>query len=170
MPLPEAVAITIMASQKSAPVAVTTISYITSDTATQGLLSIPAVVGQLSQIFIGSLLVNVYAKQIKAWHRAQGAEDEGAEEGRVGGGVGVEVGHGHAQGNGRDAVGRRRDGVLVQLVQRLTKRPAGGGGGGGGSVGGPGPTAMVWARRNGGVCHCCGFNNSAIMSQVVQGS
>lgn len=43
-----------MASQKSAPVAVTVIAYLVKSTQQQGLLALPAVVGQLAQIFIGS--------------------------------------------------------------------------------------------------------------------
>ncbi|KAG2437250.1 hypothetical protein HXX76_005913 [Chlamydomonas incerta] len=53
-PLKEAVAVVIMASQKSAPVAVTVIAYLVKSTQQQGLLALPAVVGQLAQIFIGS--------------------------------------------------------------------------------------------------------------------
>ena len=39
----EAIAVVIVASQKSAPVAVTVISYITGDVSAQGLLAIPAI-------------------------------------------------------------------------------------------------------------------------------
>lgn len=59
----EAIAVVIVSSQKSAPVAVTLISYVTGDTVAQGLLALPAIVGQLTQIFIGSAisaLVNKY--------------------------------------------------------------------------------------------------------------
>ncbi|PNH05789.1 putative sodium/metabolite cotransporter BASS4, chloroplastic [Tetrabaena socialis] len=59
-----AVARAAMASQKSAPVAVTVISYVTSDPAQQGLLAIPAIVGQLSQIFIGAALAKVVAPAV----------------------------------------------------------------------------------------------------------
>ncbi|GIL81634.1 hypothetical protein Vretifemale_10650 [Volvox reticuliferus] len=55
-PLREAIAVVIMSSQKSAPVAVTTITFMTKDAAQQGLLSLPAIVGQLCQIFIGAAL------------------------------------------------------------------------------------------------------------------
>ncbi|PNG89511.1 hypothetical protein TSOC_015367, partial [Tetrabaena socialis] len=55
-PLREAIAVLVMASQKSAPVAVTVIAYLETDPAQQGLLSLPAVVGQLFQIFIGAAL------------------------------------------------------------------------------------------------------------------
>ncbi|GIL70758.1 hypothetical protein Vretimale_3844 [Volvox reticuliferus] len=60
-PLIEHVSVVIMASQKSAPVAVTVISYVTSIPAQQGLLAIPSVVGQLSQIFIGAALAKYIA-------------------------------------------------------------------------------------------------------------
>lgn len=53
LPVKEAIAVLIMGSQKSAPVAVTVISYIPSDTRQRGLLSVPATVGQLTQIFMG---------------------------------------------------------------------------------------------------------------------
>ncbi len=45
-----------MASQKSAPVAVTVIVFMTKDAAQQGLLSLPGIVGQMCQIFIGAAL------------------------------------------------------------------------------------------------------------------
>ena len=53
---PERVAMIIMCAQKSAPVTLTLISFITSSPTEQGLLAVPALVGQLAQIFIGSLL------------------------------------------------------------------------------------------------------------------
>ncbi len=55
----------VMASQKSAPVAVTLISYVTSDPAQQGLLAIPSIVGQLSQIFIGAALAKYLAPRVR---------------------------------------------------------------------------------------------------------
>jgi sodium/bile acid cotransporter 7 len=55
-PRREGIAVLIMGSQKSAPVAITVISYMTPDVAQQGLLVLPCIIGQLSQIFIGSLL------------------------------------------------------------------------------------------------------------------
>jgi hypothetical protein len=44
-----------MAAQKSGPVSVAVIGYITSDVSLQGLLAIPAVLGQLVQVcvFVG---------------------------------------------------------------------------------------------------------------------
>ena len=50
MPPPENIATSIMASQKSGPVAVAVIGYMTNDVAQQGLLAIPAVLGQLVQV------------------------------------------------------------------------------------------------------------------------
>ena len=60
----EAIAVVIVASQKSAPVAVTVISYITGDVSAQGLLAIPAIVGQLTQIFMGSAISTLVAKYV----------------------------------------------------------------------------------------------------------
>ena len=61
----ERVAVVIMSAQKSAPVAVTVITYITRSGTQQGLLAIPALVGQLTQIFIGSALARNLAKQVQ---------------------------------------------------------------------------------------------------------
>lgn len=61
----EAIAVFIMTSQKSAPVAVTVIAYISSDTKLQGLLSVPAIIGQLAQIFMGTVLVRILSKLVK---------------------------------------------------------------------------------------------------------
>jgi sodium/bile acid cotransporter 7 len=57
LPLPEAIATGIMASQKSAPVAVTVITNLQVSAAQQGLLAVPCICGQIFQIFIGSLLL-----------------------------------------------------------------------------------------------------------------
>jgi hypothetical protein len=61
---------------QSAPVAVTVITYIASDTQTQGLLAVPCVVGQLVQIFVGQPLAHYLADRIVRWRRAnpQGAD------------------------------------------------------------------------------------------------
>ena len=64
LPVREAIAVLIMSSQKSAPVAVTVITYITPDISQQGLLAIPCIVGQLAQIFIGSGLAR-YLRTLK---------------------------------------------------------------------------------------------------------
>lgn len=73
LPIKERVSITIMCAQKSAPVAITLISYITSTPATQGLLTIPALIGQLCQIFIGSALIARFCKMIKTEQEGAGA-------------------------------------------------------------------------------------------------
>lgn len=64
-PVKEGIAVLIMASQKSAPIAVTVISYITPDIAQQGLFSVPAIVGQLAQIIMGSLLIRYLSRLVK---------------------------------------------------------------------------------------------------------
>eukprot|EP00882_Tetradesmus_deserticola_P025204 GHRQ01027667.1.p1 GENE.GHRQ01027667.1~~GHRQ01027667.1.p1 ORF type:complete len:309 (+),score=129.95 GHRQ01027667.1:951-1877(+) len=74
VPTPEAVSTIIMASQKSAPVAVTAISYITTDPVAQGLLAVPAVTGQLLQIFIGQPLAHFMATKVETWQRQQQAK------------------------------------------------------------------------------------------------
>jgi SBF-like CPA transporter family (DUF4137) len=61
LPLPEAIAIVIMASQKSAPVAVTVILYITSDASIQGILALPCVVGQIAQVFVDQPIAHYLA-------------------------------------------------------------------------------------------------------------
>ncbi|GIL46904.1 hypothetical protein Vafri_3772 [Volvox africanus] len=81
-PLVEHISVVIMASQKSAPVAVTVISYVTSVPAQQGLLAIPSVVGQLSQIFIGAALAKYIAPQVT---RAKKAAEAAATVNETGG-------------------------------------------------------------------------------------
>eukprot|EP01036_Dinobryon_divergens_P032569 gene32569-42185_t len=61
----ERVALIIMCAQKSAPVAVTVIALISRSPAQQGLLALPALVGQLSQIFLGSFLVTAFKAMIR---------------------------------------------------------------------------------------------------------
>ena len=56
LPAREGVAVLIMASQKSAPVAVAIITYLTNSSTAQGLLALPCILGQLLQIFVGSPL------------------------------------------------------------------------------------------------------------------
>ena len=83
----ERVAVVIMSAQKSAPVAVTVITYITRSGTQQGLLAIPALVGQLTQIFIGSALARNLAKQVQLAEENTPQEDavEGSSEAEVGG-------------------------------------------------------------------------------------
>lgn len=76
LPIKERVSVTIMAAQKSAPVAVTLILYIAQSNAQQGLLSVPALIGQLCQIFIGSALVYKFQKLIKADAALRGSAEE----------------------------------------------------------------------------------------------
>ena len=81
MPIEEGVAVVIMGSQKSAPVAVTAITYITDVVATQGLLSVPCIVGQLVQIFMGAAFAPQVAKYVvKVQKRRKLAEEEEAEK------------------------------------------------------------------------------------------
>ena len=76
----ERVAVVIMSAQKSAPVAVTVITYVTRSAVQQGLLAIPALVGQLTQIFIGSALARALAKQVQLHEAAERAQPGPADE------------------------------------------------------------------------------------------
>jgi sodium/bile acid cotransporter 7 len=60
-PLKQMIAVLIMASQKSSPVALAVVTNIASDDNDRGLLTIPCVIGQLAQIFIGSFIANRFA-------------------------------------------------------------------------------------------------------------
>lgn len=64
LPLDEAVAVVIMSSQKAAPVAIAVISYVTPNIATQGLLSMPGLIGQLFQLFLGSYIAGHIAPKV----------------------------------------------------------------------------------------------------------
>ena len=64
LPVKDRVAVVIMGAQKSAPVAVTVNSYITPNVAQQGLFAIPALIGQLTQIFVGSALSRYFAREV----------------------------------------------------------------------------------------------------------
>ena len=57
--------------------AVTVIALVTRSPSQQGLLALPALVGQLSQIFLGSFLVGAFKAIVRA-------EREQAEEGPAG--------------------------------------------------------------------------------------
>ncbi|EFN59401.1 hypothetical protein CHLNCDRAFT_49947 [Chlorella variabilis] len=76
MPLTDLIATGIMSSQKSAPVAVTVISYLTTDISKQGLLIIPGIVGQISQIFIGSALARYFAPKVKKMKAAAASRQQ----------------------------------------------------------------------------------------------
>lgn len=61
----QAVSVIIMASQKSSPVALAVITSLTTATTQQkGLFALPCIIGQLSQIFIGSFIASSLAKWI----------------------------------------------------------------------------------------------------------
>jgi sodium/bile acid cotransporter 7 len=78
LPIEEAVAVWVMASQKSASVAVTAISYVTLVMSAQGLMSVPCVLGQLLQIFFGSAFAPAVARRVA---RVQAARPEGSTRG-----------------------------------------------------------------------------------------
>ena len=63
---PERVALVIMCAQKSAPVAVTVIALVSRSASQQGLLALPALVGQLAQIFLGSFLVGAFKAMVRS--------------------------------------------------------------------------------------------------------
>lgn len=69
LPLEDGIAALIMSSQKSAPVAVTVISYLTTDAVQQGLFAIPAVIGQIAQIFIGTVLAKLFSNLVEREQR-----------------------------------------------------------------------------------------------------
>ncbi|KAL4859479.1 putative sodium/metabolite cotransporter BASS4 [Chlorella vulgaris] len=90
LPLVDLISAGIMSSQKSAPVAVTVTSYLTSSVSKQGLIIIPAIVGQISQIFIGSALAKWLAPRVKrqkaadAAARLAAAELDGSDDAKPG--------------------------------------------------------------------------------------
>jgi sodium/bile acid cotransporter 7 len=60
--LPEAISVTIMCSQKSSPVALAVISYISVDNSgNSGAYAVPCIIGQLLQIFIGSFVSTYFS-------------------------------------------------------------------------------------------------------------
>lgn len=62
----QAVSVIIMASQKSSPVALAVITSLATDTPEQkGLFALPCIIGQLSQIFIGSFIASKLAKWVE---------------------------------------------------------------------------------------------------------
>lgn len=62
--LKQTIAVTIMASQKSSPVALAVITNITKNTAQAGLFTLPCVIGQLLQIFVGSFVAKHFATRV----------------------------------------------------------------------------------------------------------
>ena len=92
MPPRERVAVVIMSAQKSAPVAVAVITYISHRPEQQGLLAIPSLLGQVTQILVGSALARMLARQVRSYEEAlenEADEAAGAEmvEGRAGAGT-----------------------------------------------------------------------------------
>lgn len=78
MPVEEGIAVTIMGGQKSAPVAITAITFLTQVVSTQGLLSVPCIVGQLVQIFMGAAYAPWLAKKVTRIKNARKAKEEEA--------------------------------------------------------------------------------------------
>eukprot|EP01039_Chlorochromonas_danica_P008608 gene8607-9486_t len=66
MSLSQVISLTIMASQKSSPVALAVISGMGVESDVRGLYTIPCVIGQLCQIFIGSVVARYYSKRREA--------------------------------------------------------------------------------------------------------
>lgn len=73
VPLKQAISVLIMASQKSSPVALSVIAVVAQSSAQRGLLTIPCVLGQIGQIFVGSLITSTFASWVAA--EEQRAED-----------------------------------------------------------------------------------------------
>ena len=86
LPPRERVAVVIMSAQKSAPVAVAVITYITSSAEQQGLLAIPALLGQVTQILLGSALARTLARQVRSYEAALESEADAPAERAAGGG------------------------------------------------------------------------------------
>jgi len=77
VPLKQLIAVTIMASQKSSPVALAVIINIDSlSSTTRGLLTIPCILGQLSQIFIGSVVSTKFKSMVELEERESVCIDE----------------------------------------------------------------------------------------------
>jgi hypothetical protein len=53
-----------MCSQKSSPVALSVIAIIASDSEGQGLMLIPCIIGQLTQIFMGYIYSRILSKHV----------------------------------------------------------------------------------------------------------
>lgn len=64
VPLKQAVSVIIMSSQKSSPVALSVIAVVASSASEKGLLTIPCILGQVGQIFVGSFLTGYFASWI----------------------------------------------------------------------------------------------------------
>ena len=64
-PLKQAISVIIMASQKSSPVGLAVIANITQNPTQFGLLALPCILGQVSQIFIGSFVSQYFVNMVK---------------------------------------------------------------------------------------------------------
>lgn len=80
VPPPEKAASLILASQKSAPVALTAIEFITNDETVQGLLAVPCIIGQLGQVFMGHPLTVWLGKRNARYERREKAAREAEAE------------------------------------------------------------------------------------------
>jgi len=120
VPAPEFAASLILASQKSAPVALTAIEFITDDLSVQGLLAVPCVLGQLGQVFMGHPITAALGRRIARDEEEEGRRAEVEREGAAAAAVAAAGDAEAAADGGVDAA------VAV----------AGGGRGGGGRGGG----------------------------------
>lgn len=66
IPLKQAISVMIMSSQKSSPVALSVIAVVAQNTAQRGLLTIPCILGQIGQIFVGSFITGTFASWVNA--------------------------------------------------------------------------------------------------------
>ena len=73
IPLKQAISVVIMSSQKSSPVGLAVISNLAVTSSQKGLFAIPCIIGQLTQIFIGSLIAPRLAKWVERSIAAQTA-------------------------------------------------------------------------------------------------
>ena len=79
----------------------TAISYITTDVAEQGLLSVPCIVGQLVQIFMGAAFAPWLARRVVRWKARQpAAAGSGAASGELAAVVPVEEEEEEDKGSG----------------------------------------------------------------------
>lgn len=80
IPLKQAISVLIMASQKSSPVALSVIAVVAKTTSAKGLLTIPCVLGQIGQIFVGSLITRHLALWVEAETRENIVESKASNE------------------------------------------------------------------------------------------
>ena len=101
LPPKEAACVVLMASQKSAPVAVNVITFVAASAAAQGALAVPCVVGQLLQIFCDQPIANYLGARIARAEKAAAAAAE-AEKAAV---LPVTVAAAAAAGGGKGGEG-----------------------------------------------------------------